>query len=284
MRILVFSDIIKWNGQEELANQIKPDVIILAGDLTSDGRASFWHDAVDQIPAFRTEAAALFETLDRSQELSAIEALWNLAKKYHKSEAFLKIRKEIHVDRFYSFLRSVGKKYPIFVIKGDHDEDFEGDYSVKQINNIEGCTEISGSCASSNGITFLGLGYQDTKTLTALDKILYHKQIKPDVLVAHCGIGMLRELRKFGSKLIIRGHSGYGKYLVEQTPTVLTGERVYYTEIEIASGAITSISQHRKLTSGGFDLIKDSLWKPYRHRRPAIETYDWLKHYPDNKD
>jgi 3',5'-cyclic AMP phosphodiesterase CpdA len=48
MKILVISDVIKWKGYEKIVDENQPDVIILAGDLTSDGFASFWISKVSE--------------------------------------------------------------------------------------------------------------------------------------------------------------------------------------------------------------------------------------------
>jgi Icc-related predicted phosphoesterase len=71
MKVLAFSDVIKWECYEEIVDKIQPDIIALAGDLTSDGFANFW--------------------------------------RYRNSENFLNIRKT-HVNKFYRFLRYAGKK------------------------------------------------------------------------------------------------------------------------------------------------------------------------------
>ncbi len=42
MKLLAFSDVVKWEGYEELVERIQPDLVDLAGDLTSDGFAAFW--------------------------------------------------------------------------------------------------------------------------------------------------------------------------------------------------------------------------------------------------
>jgi len=41
LKILVFSDVSKWHGYEEIVSVEKPGVICLAGDLVSDGFAEF---------------------------------------------------------------------------------------------------------------------------------------------------------------------------------------------------------------------------------------------------
>jgi predicted phosphodiesterase len=49
MKILAFSDVIKWEGYEEIVDEIKPSIICLAGDLTSDGFAEFWRSPFTSI-------------------------------------------------------------------------------------------------------------------------------------------------------------------------------------------------------------------------------------------
>ena len=61
MRILAISDVHTWDGYERLVDEHKPDVVALAGDLTSDGGAAFWNDALEEIPAFRRARDAAFK-------------------------------------------------------------------------------------------------------------------------------------------------------------------------------------------------------------------------------
>jgi predicted phosphodiesterase len=42
MKILVFSDIHAWSGYEKVLDRIKPDVLVLAGDLIGCGSARYW--------------------------------------------------------------------------------------------------------------------------------------------------------------------------------------------------------------------------------------------------
>src|SRR5207245_6605774 len=53
------------DGCDRLCDQCKPDVVVLAGDLTSDGVAAFWDDALELIPRFRSERHALYERVRR---------------------------------------------------------------------------------------------------------------------------------------------------------------------------------------------------------------------------
>ena len=71
MKILVISDIIRWKGFEEIFDNVKPDVVVLPGDLTSDGFAAVWNEAVDQIAAYQKELKKLniFVSIDNGMKL-----------------------------------------------------------------------------------------------------------------------------------------------------------------------------------------------------------------------
>ena len=101
MKILAFSDVKKWEGYQELGEGLKPDAIALAGDLVSDGFASF-----------RRKALA------------------------RNSKQSLRARKEMHVGGFYRFLEFAGERNRVLAVKGNHDDDFEGDYVPEKINRI----------------------------------------------------------------------------------------------------------------------------------------------------
>ena len=85
MKLVVFSDIYNWLGYKKLVDRIKPDLIVLAGDLVSCGTATF-----------------------------------------HTSKT-PEIDRRTHIKKFYQFLRYSSKKSKVFVVKGNHDYDFEGD-------------------------------------------------------------------------------------------------------------------------------------------------------------
>jgi metallophosphoesterase superfamily enzyme len=59
MRILAFSDIQRWEGYEALVDEYRPDIVVLAGDLTSDGNAAFWDEALEHIPEFAKRKSEL---------------------------------------------------------------------------------------------------------------------------------------------------------------------------------------------------------------------------------
>jgi predicted phosphodiesterase len=147
MKILVFSDVENWVGYEEQVDKIQPNVVVLAGDLTSDGLASFWHDSIGRKLSLPPQ--------------------------------------RMHVNKFYHFLRHVGKKSEVMVVKGDHDEDFEGSYVPEKINRIHGCAEISGKTIEEKGIRFLGLGFNDTYYVRRLKPIIQEFKEKIEVVIMH---------------------------------------------------------------------------------------------------
>ena len=145
MKILAFSDIYEWKGYKELVDRIRPDAVVLAGDLTSDGGVSF-----------RIHTGSCRET-----------------------------RRKEHVDKFYQFLRYAGSKSKVVVIKGNHDEEFEEAYVPERISRISGCKEISGKTIDTEGLRFLGLGYRDTCYLKVLKPIIQELTEKVDVVIMH---------------------------------------------------------------------------------------------------
>lgn len=246
MKILAFSDVTKWEGYEELVDTVEPDLVALAGDLTSDGFACFWNDAVEQIPGFQEEMAKVrkeVSTVHEGDSLCEWMSEWSLLRnKYWNSEEFLKIRKRMHVDKFYKFLRYAGRKSQVLVVKGDHDTDFERDYMPKRINAIPGCTESSGEVLDINGLRFLGLGFVETHYLRILNPIIEGLKGKVDVVITHCEQKRMPLVSLLKPRIIIRGHFGSGTHLINDIPAVFTQD-VFYTVIEFKDKSICKILQ-----------------------------------------
>jgi len=186
MKILILSDIYEWKGYKELLDRIQPDAVVLAGDLTSDGGVSFKVKRIDKCVVTR--------------------------------------RKE-HVDKFYQFLRYAGNKSKVLVIKGNHDEEFEEAYTPEKINQISGCTEISGKTFDIEGLRFLGLGFRDTYYLKVLKPIIQGFKEKVDVVIMH-GV-RIRLVSQLRPTIIIRGGYGLGKFLVHNIPSVWNNSSTY---------------------------------------------------------
>jgi hypothetical protein len=189
MRILAFSDVGNWNGYARVVRQHQPTVVILAGDLTSDGGADFWHSALEAIPAYRTKRRALERKLSKfraeSKRLAVWDEIYALQDHYRDTSAFLAARRRLHVDRFYRFLKRVGSVAQVLVVKGDHDDDFPGDYQLERINAIAGCTEISGKTCAIGGWTFLGLGFDQAALRRPLRAMIAQFRGKAEIVVAH---------------------------------------------------------------------------------------------------
>jgi len=295
MRILVISDIVRWKGFEEIFDKIKPDVVILPGDLTSDGFAAFWSETVQQIPKFQSEKATLMKKMgiiineygiancSKKHNLEEwIVAIDSLEDKYKHSQDFLDMRKKIHVDKFYDFLRYAGKKSKVLVIRGDHDEDFKDDYIVEKINKIPGCKEISGKLVEIDGLSFLGLGYNDTYYLTVFKPIIEKFKDRIDIVATHCKQNRVPMLSQLNPKLIIRGHHGSGHYLINNIPAIFT-QGVKYTVIEMNKKGMPKIVQYVLDSNDKLVVLKEGTCKPWGSD-PAIsqfDIYDWLKPYPE---
>lgn len=325
MKILVFSDIRKWEGYEELVNKIQPDIIALAGDLTSDGFASFWgkkEELIEQSPDYQKEKRRLEKELPK--RLSEVqheykngensttiilryknfkqtihwlsgrpsqndiirhkkEILLNELKEKYKpmiEKNFLEFRKETHVNLFYKFLKYAGKKSQVLVVKGDHDEDFEGDYILEKINRIPGCREISGKFIEISGFRFLGLGFNETYYLRILKPIIEEFKEKVDVVITHCKQNKVPLVSLLKPKIIIRGHFGSGKYLVNDIPSVFT-MGVKYTIIELKNKKIPKILQYIVDLDNKIKILEKGSCKPWFSKVSEFERYRWLNPYPD---
>lgn len=190
LRILAFSDVVKWSkGYEALVDWLRPNIIALAGDLAFDGFAPFyWKESLsDEIP---------------------------------KGNDFERFRK-VHVNRFYHFLAYAGRKSKVLLVRGNHDDEFEGDYSLQKINEIPGCIEISSKIIELDGYSFLGLGYNDTHNSKKLKRMGKELTGKVDIVLMHGENIRLVSLLK--PKIIIKGGWQLGTCLVNDVPSVFTG-------------------------------------------------------------
>lgn len=267
VRILALSDVYKWDDCCRLVDERTPDIVVLAGDLTSDGAAAFWHDALELIPKFRVERRALYERVkrikrrgckkcpicsnprspykvwafDRHMEFLFFDHVRQLEEHYTKTKTFAAAHKEIHVDKFYAFLKYAGKQAIVLVVKGDHDDDFPGTYDVNRINRIPGCHEISGSAYSAHDELFLGVSYQCIGYRTISKSLLDQFPQRRGIVVAHArerNVGLLADL---APKLIIRGHFGFGEHRVGRYPAVFTSGG--YAIIDITKAGAFRIRQ-----------------------------------------
>jgi hypothetical protein len=283
MRILALSDIRKWDKQRSLVDRYRPDVVVLAGDLTSDGWAEFWNRgiALKEIPAYCEEKSALMEKCGvtevatdtyasrKTGACAKFSALLRVLEERHKSTpAFRDARealKNTHVKEFYEFLRYAARKTEaVLVVKGDHDEDFCGDYDCDRINGIPQCHEISGMIFSVRHLVFLGLGFQHAGYRKPLRRFVADFKDKVDIVVAHAPQKNVRLITELRPRLLIRGHFGTGRYLIDGIPTVFTeGEN---PRIEIGKCGFPRIQ------GAGLDLL--SRYYPWLERFPAVKNKD----------
>ena len=138
-------------------------------------------------------------------------------------------RRADHVEGFYKFLQRSGSISRVLVVKGNHDEDFKGDYSPKRINEIPGCFEISGRTIEVDDMLFLGLGFREARRLRSgysrpsryLQSLIEKFRGKVDVVLMHDKNIRYASLLK--PKLIIKGGLCLGACLVNDVPSVFTG-------------------------------------------------------------
>lgn len=297
MKILAISDVRRWRGYDKIVERCAPDVVVLCGDLTSDGFASFWKDGFDLIPAFverrdrlmkqfgiwkrENGTQVISEGLEKYDEFR--RRVDRLERKYIRTAAFTRARRKLHIEPFYRFLGFAGKRAPVLVVKGDHDEDFRGDYSAKRINRIRGCHEISGKAHTVNGFTFLGLGFTETHYRRKLRKLHGCIGEGVDILIAHAEQPRLPLLARFGPKVIIRGHFGSGCWLVSGIPAVFTAG-VMYSVVDVSRNGRPSLKQFtaRFARSGQITSvrrIKSGSCRPWFSRKSEFQLYPWLRKF-----
>jgi 3',5'-cyclic AMP phosphodiesterase CpdA len=275
MKILALSDISAWDRYSRLVETVRPRVTVLAGDLTSDGGAEFWRTALEVIPGFRADRRALrkrlgvttgprgdYEIVPRETYEEYRDAIRALERQHRTTAPFLAARKRLHVDKFYAFLRHAGKRSTVLVVKGDHDDDFPADYDGMKIDAIPGCMEISGKTATVDGLTFLGLGYEQAGFRRPLRQFIRDFRGSVDVVIAHPPHENVPIVAELKPRLLIRGHFGTGRYSIGGIPSVFT-----------ASG-------HATITLGrtGAPRIRSEgkRWEGFFRERWA-----WLQPYPN---
>ena len=248
LKILAFSDVGRWGGMKLLINRFNPDIIALAGDLVFDGFAPFyWRETLsDEIP---------------------------------KGKDFEKFRKD-HINKFYSFLAYAGKKSKVISVRGNHDDDFVGDYCPQKINQIPGCYEVSGKTIELEGYTFLGLGYDDVEDGKKLRHMSKELARKVDVILMH-GKNIRLVSSLFKPRVIIKGGLKLGACLVDDVPTVFTGP-AGCAIIKLKGKIVSKISEY-VFNFSRWNVFKGSagVWlKPGEIREAPLRVpyrYGWVK-------
>jgi hypothetical protein len=190
-----------------------------------------------------------------------VDRLRSLEDRYRKTRSFLAARKRMHVDKFYGFLEHAGRVSSVLVVKGDHDDDFPRDYDCRRIDAIRGCREISGKIGTVGGWKFLGLGFDQAGYRRPLREIISKFKDTVGVVVAHAPQKNVQLLAKLCPRLIIRGHFGGGRFLIDGVPAVFTSSD--YAMIEITKTTLPRIR------------CAADWWE-----RDLRRTYSWLRPYP----
>jgi hypothetical protein len=305
VRILALSDIGRWNGCERLVARCKPDVVVLAGDLTSDGSARFWNEGLELMPEFRKDRRLLrrkIQNVRQSREKCIIceeaasgigpyhiydptvdsrrffqqknkhhwpysDHLLQLETYHRRTIAFDLVRTKIHTDRFYRFLKYAGKRSIVLVIKGDHDDDFPRDYDSERIENVPGCYEISGKVHRVGEFSFLGLGFEQVGFLRPLRALVNDYRGQVDVVVAHAPQKNLRLVAELRPRLLIRGHYGAGQHLLDGVPCVFTASEYVLAKMpEKGVPRFEVVGYHSRMSR----LLASSRVEGMR------QTYPWL--------
>lgn len=77
------------------------------------------------------------------------------------------------------------------------------------------------------GISFLGLGYEEVHYLRILRPLIEKFRDKVDIILTHCEMRRVPLLAEFKPKLILKGHSGLGRFLVRGVPAIFTAGSKY---------------------------------------------------------
>lgn len=291
MKILVISDVVNWEPYKKIFNKVKPKIVLLAGDLISDGFASFW--SMKNFKELEKQEKKLMKDYNVKVEnkngmlyvthlgvsppgqKSYFDAREELKRKLQKSKKFYEYVNKNHVEKFYDFIQYAGKKASVLIVKGDHDSDFSKFYNLKKINSISGCYEISGKFIEINKIKFLGLGHTHTHYLKKLKPLIEKYKNKMDIILCHSEQNKISRLKEFNPKLIVRGHFGIGKYKILDIPAVFS-QGADYSIIEFESNKKPKIVLYRdkKIISS-----KKMTCAPWFSEKTEFELYDWLKPY-----
>jgi len=176
---------------------------------------------------------------------------------------------------FYDFLFYAGTKSKILVIRGNHDDPkWSGDasyYSIRKINSISGCMEISNKTVEINGLRFLGLDYDKSRINKTLLPLIEKYKDEIDVVISHSDLSKIHHLTKLKPKIIISGHSRGGVYSVNAIPVVLTNSSGLVL-IEINRGKVTNISEYQLEQKG----INSKTFKISNKPKRKYNDYKWL--------
>lgn len=209
----------------------------------------------------------------------------DLQEEIGRMRSFAKARWRAHVAGFYKFLKCAGVRVPTLVVRGDHDDDYANDYQTERINRIPGCSEVGGRCLDVKGFRFLGLNFCHTHYRRRLRGYLAEYTKSVDVVITHCEQSTMPLVGSLRPKLIIRGHFGSGKYLVNGIPCAFTAD-VHHTVIDLSSNSLPVIRQYVSVHGSRrrFKEQRRGSCKPWRTTKSEFDRYQWLLPYPKPKN
>jgi len=309
MKILAISDVREWS-HEPLLRKYRPDVVALAGDLVNDGFASVGSRAYELIPEFKRAkkkliavfvrearqlpelrqkpkafieamTGSIFQLPHQEETIRVVkqlrqtfeQAVEDLREPHRGTATHNAARWKLHVSKFYEFLKIAGRISTVLVVRSDHDDDYSDDYLPDKINALPGCMEISGKVQSVDGVCFLGLGYNECHYRTKLTQLL--RTPRPDVVIAHAPQRNMDLVAKFSSHVLIRGHFGFGRYLVGDNPAVFTAG-THHALIELQANGSIAIRLFNKRGSKYEEMTRSSC-RPWFTNTSEFERYSWLK-------
>ena len=130
-----------------------------------------------------------------------------------------------------------------------------------------------------NGIRFLGLGFDETHYLRKLRPLIEEFKQNVDIVITHCKQNRTPIVSSLKPELIIRGHFGSGKYLVNKIPAVFTAD-VFYTVISFDKKSVPQISQYVIDRENEIRELKIGSCRPWMSQKSEFEMYGWLESYP----
>jgi hypothetical protein len=146
-----------------------------------------------------------------------------------------------HVEKFYETLKEAGTIGEVFVVKGDHDDDFEGSYDVQRINSTKDCHEISGKLIVFNELRILGLGYNETHYLRTLQPLVQRMRGIVDIVLAHVEQSRLLATNEIRPKIVVRGHFMFGVSRINDVLVVGGRFPDCYSIIEMKNHLVESV-------------------------------------------
>jgi hypothetical protein len=297
---MAISDIRDWSCFKRVVDDVKPDMVMMCGDLISDGGSVCWNLArkfvleseslrkelvefleknkatltranamlyeatklqINKIEPLRDEdwlysdgytgyvktpVKLIFELIesaktsrrDLSLYLDFMRLLGMLEMKATKAPEFLTYANDLYFSKFYEAIKYCSdKRITVFIVKGNHDDDFKGAYDIGLINSINPTAEITGKFLSYSNVNILGLGFWDTNALN-ISKIKANLSDKIDIIIAHAEQSKLKNILDLNPKVVFRGHFVTGVYKISNVLVLSSGFPFSYSIADFTNGEI----------------------------------------------